>query len=127
MVEEFLFYSSYFSYAAEAGLERARSLYPAIATSASINTLTIVNRPATDVAIANITRSFDTAYEHLWHDGQTTSAFGDAFAGLAEYILESTGKDINTFLEDEGIQVNARYATLANIFGQEIESANIES
>jgi hypothetical protein len=120
------FYSDYLAHAAEAGLNRARSLYPGIATSTLVDQTTIINRPDSDVAMANLSRNFDTGYEYLWTDGHNISPIRDAVIGLSEYISESTGQDINTFLTEQGIQVEPLYATLANIFGEEIVNANIK-
>jgi hypothetical protein len=123
--ENFLFYSDYFAFIAEAGLNRARSLFPGIATSTLIDVTTIINRPNTDVATANLTRSLDTFYEYLWLDGQNIGPIRDAFEGLSAYVLQATGDDVEAYLIQEGIKVKPLYATLANIFGEEISDANI--
>ena len=124
--EQFQFYSDYFAFAAEAGLERARAMFPGITTSTLVDVSTIINRPNSDSAIANMTRAFDTSYEHLWLDGQEISPLQDAFTALSQYILETEGVDVDTFLTNNGIQVEPLYATLANIFGETITSGNIK-
>lgn len=125
-VEQFQFYSDYFAFAAEAGLERARAMFPGITTTTLVDVSTIINRPNSDAATANMTRAFDTAYEHLWLDGQEISTLQDAFTALSQYVLETEGVDVDTFLTNNGIQVEPLYATLANIFGETITSGNIK-
>ena len=122
----FLFYSDYFAFIAEAGLNRARALFPGIATSTLVDVTTIINRPQTDVATANLTRSLDTSYEYLWTDGQHIGPIRDAFEGLSAYVLEATSNDVEAFLIAKGIQVEPLYATLANIYGEKITSGNIK-
>ena len=87
---------------------------------------TIINRPNSDVAIANINRAFDTAYEYLWLDGQERGSLQDAFLALSQYVLDTEGVDVNTFLTNNGLQVESLYATLANIFGESITDSNIK-
>ena len=125
--ENFQFYSDYYAFIAEAGLNRARALYPAIAISSRIDITTIPIRPIADIAKANLTRNFDLAYESVWQEGYSISSFQGAFNSLSKYILESTGQDIDTFLSTQGIKVESTYATLANIFGEEIENSNRKS
>lgn len=126
MPDKIQFYTDYLAYAAAGGLNRARSLYPAIATSVLVDVTTVENRANADVAMTNLSRNFDTAYEHLWSDGQALSPIRDAFLGLGKYVQDSTGQDMNTYLEEQGIQVEPLYASLANIFGEEITSGNIK-
>jgi len=125
--DQFIFYSDYYAFIAEAGLNRARAIHPGITTTTLVDVSTILNPPNSDVAIANMTNAFDTAYEHLWLDGQDRGPLQDAFKGLSQYILDSEGVDVNTFLTDSGIQVEPLYATLANIFGENITNSNIKS
>ncbi len=122
----FLFYSDYFAYIAESGLERARALFSGIATSTLVDFTTITNKPNVDVATNNLTQTLDTSYEYLWLDGQHLDPIRNAFDGLSAYVLQSEGVDIDTYLTDKGIQVKPLYATLANIFGETITSGNIE-
>lgn len=124
--EQFQFYSDYFAFAASAGLERARAIFPGIITTTLVDASTIINRPSSDAAIANMTHAFDTSYEYLWLDGQEISPLQDAFTALSQYILETEGVDVNTFLTNNGLQVEPLYATLANIFGETITSGNIK-
>lgn len=126
ITEEFQFYSDYYAFAAEAGLNRARAIFPGITTTTLVDASTIINRPNSDVATANMTRAFDTAYEYLWLDGQERGSLQDAFDGLSRYVLQTEGDDINTFLTDNNLQVEPLYATLANIFGESITSSNIK-
>jgi hypothetical protein len=126
VTEQFQFYSDYYAFAAEAGLNRARAVFPGIATSTLVDTSTIINRPNADVASANISRAFDTAYEYLWLDGQERGTLQDAFLSLSNYILETKGVDINTFITNKSIQVESLYATLANIYGESIVDGNIK-
>lgn len=126
VAEQFQFYSDYFAFAAEAGLNRARAIFPGITTTTLVDTSTIINRPNSDVATANITRAFDTGYEYLWLDGQERGSLQDAFLALSQYILDSEGVDINTFITNENLQVESLYATLANIFGESITDSNIK-
>jgi len=124
--EQFQFYSDYFAFAAEGGLERARAMFPGITTTTLVDASTIINRPNSDAAIANMTHAFDTSYEYLWLDGQEISPLRDAFTALSQYILETEGVDVDTFLTNNSIQVESLYATLANIFGETITSGNIK-
>ncbi len=124
--EQFQFYSDYYAFAAEAGLERARAIFPGITTSTLVDSSTINNRPNADVATANMTRAFDTAYEYLWQDGQETGSLQDAFTALSVYVLDTKGVDIDTFLTNKSLQVEPLYATLANIFGETITDNNIK-
>lgn len=126
VAEQFQFYSDYYAFAAEAGLERARAIFPGIATATLVDTSTIINRPNSDVAIANINRAFDMSYEYLWLDGQERGSLQDSFLALSRYILESEGVDINTFITNKSIKVESLYATLANIYGESITSNNIK-
>ncbi|MHA2279860.1 MAG: hypothetical protein ACXAC5_03160 [Promethearchaeota archaeon] len=121
-----MFYSDYYAFIAEAGLNRARALFPGIAVSTLVDVTTIINRPNTDVATANLARSLDTSYEYLWLDGQHIDPIRDGFEGLSAYVLEATGDDVEAYLIQEGIKVKPLYATLANMFGEEITSGNIE-
>lgn len=126
--ENFLYYADYFAIIAESGLERARALFPGIRISTLVDTSTIINRPNSDVAIANLSRSFDTSYEYLWLDGQHIEPIQDAFNGLSQYLLESTEvEDVDEYLTAKGIQVQRLYATLANIFGEDISDSNVET
>jgi len=125
--ENFLFYSDYFAYIAEAGLNRARELFPAIATSTQVDVTSIINRRNADVAIANMTRMLDTSYEYLWLDGQHIDPIRDAFNGLSAYILKTSGLDVNSYIEQEGITVLPLYARLANIFGETVEDENLRT
>ena len=126
VAEQFQFYSDYYAFAVEAGLERARAAHPGIITSTLVDTSTIINRPNTDVAIANMTRAFDMSYEYLWLDAQERGSLQDSFLALSRYVLESKGVDINTFITNENIKVESLYATLANIYGESITSNNIK-
>lgn len=126
MANNFLFYSNYYAYALEAGINRANSILPAIAVSTRVDVTTVTNKRNVDSATANMTRAFDMGYEYLWIDAQDRSPLQDAFQGLAQYVLDENGIEVNTLLESEGIQVKPLYATLANIYGEEIEDSNIE-
>lgn len=126
ITEQFQFYSDYFAYAAEAGLNRARAVYPGIATTVLVDVSTIINQPNSDIAIANISQAFDTAYEYLWLDGQERGSLQDAFLALSQYVLDTEGDSVNTFLTNNGFQVEPLYATLANIFGESITDSNIK-
>lgn len=125
ITEQFQFYSDYFAFVAAAGLERARAIFPGIATSTFVDVSTIINRPNSDVATANMTRALDTAYEYLWLDGQEKASLGDAFFALSRYVLETEGLDVDTFLTNNNLQVEPLYATLANIFGESITDSNV--
>ena len=120
----FLFYADYFAYIADSGLNRARTLFPGIETSLRTDISTIVNKNNTN-AQSILTRKLDTAYEYLWLDGQNLNQIRDAFNGLSKYVLESTGSDVETFLTQNGITVKSTYATLANIFGENVSEINI--
>lgn len=122
----FLFYADYYAYATEAGLNRARALFPGIAISRRVNIRTVINKPNSRAAETNLTQAFDTAYEHIWSDAQERGSLQDAWLALSTYILEQYGADIDTFLTENGIQVEPLYATLANIYGEEIQDSNIE-
>ena len=97
VAEDVLFYADYFSYAVEAGINRATTLFPGIEISTLTDISTIINRPNSDVAIANFTRMFDTSYEHLWLDGLHLDPIRDAINGLSKYIEKDTTKDVNIF------------------------------
>jgi len=124
ITEKFQFYSDYYAFAAEAGLNRARAVYPGITTTTLVDVSTIINRPNSNIATANMTRAFDASYEYLWRDAQNTGSLQDAFHALSRYILEAEGVDINTFITNKNIQVERLYATLANIFGESITESN---
>ena len=124
--EDFQFYSDYYAFAAEAGLNRARDLYPGIAVSARLDLTTVPNRPLGDLAKASLSRNMDLSYESLWQEGNSIAPFQQAFYSLSEYILATAGQEIEDFLTAQGIQVEQTYATLANIFGEDITSANIK-
>lgn len=126
VAEQFQFYSDYYAFAAEAGLNRARIVFDGIVTTTQVDSSTIINRPNADVATANMTRAFDTAYEYLWQDAQENGSLQDAFLALSRYVLESEGVDIDAFITNKSIQVESLYATLANIFGESITSSNIK-
>ena len=126
ITDQFQFYSDYFAYAAAAGLDRARAIFPGIATSTLVDVSTIINRPNSDAAMANMTSAFDTAYEYLWLDGQERASLQDAFLALSRYILEAEGVDVDTFLTNNNLQVEPLYATLANIFGETITDNNVK-
>jgi hypothetical protein len=123
----FLYYADYFAYAVEAGLNRARALFPSIEVSTRVDVNTIVDRPNSDLAIANATRSFDTTYENIWTDATALAPIQKAFEGLADYVLVATGLDINSYLEAHGIKVFPLYASLSSVFGEEIEGTNVRS
>lgn len=125
--ENFLFYADYFAYIAESGLNRARDLFPAISTSTRVDVLTIINRTTTDIATRNMSRMLDTSYEYLWLDGQHIDPIRDAFTGLSDYILKSTGLGVTAYIEQQGIAVLPQYARLANIFGETIKAPNIRN
>lgn len=126
ITEQFQFYSDYYAFAAEAGLNRARAIFPGITTSTLVDVSTIINRPNSDAATANMTRALDTAYEYFWQDGQERGSLQDSFFALSQYVLEKEGIDVNTFLTNNNLQVESLYATLANIFGESITSGNIK-
>jgi len=126
ITDKFQFYSDYYAFAAEAGINRARAIFPGITTSTLVDVSTVINRPNSDVATANMTRAFDTAYEYLWSDGQERGSLQDSFFALSRYILLTEEVDINTFLTNHILQVEPLYATLANIFGESIISGNIK-
>jgi len=126
VIEQFQFYSDYYAFAAEAGLNRARVVFSGIATSRLVNIPTIINRTNADLSIANVTRAFDTSYEHLWQDGQERGSLQDAFFALSQYLLEKVGTDVNTFLTNNNLKVSSLYATLANIFGESITSDKVK-
>lgn len=126
ITEQFQFYSDYYAFAAEAGINRARAIFPGITTTTLVDSSTIINRPNTDVATANMTRAFDTAYEYFWQDGQENGSLQDAFFALSRYVLDTEGIDVNTFLTNESLQVEPLYATLANIYGESITASNIK-
>lgn len=123
----FLFYSDYFAYIAEAGLNRARALFPGIAVSTRVDIATIVDQPNSDIAIANMTRSFDTSYENIWTDANALGPIQAAFEGLSAYLLVATGLDVNSYLVAHGITVFPLYASLSSAFSEDIEEANIRS
>ena len=126
ITEQFQFYSDYYAFAVEAGLNRARAIFPGITTTTLVDSSTIINRPNADVATANMTRAFDTGYEHLWQDGQERGSLQDTFFALSRYVLDTKGVDINTFITNKSIQVESLYATLANIYGESITAGNIK-
>ncbi len=126
ITEEFQFYSDYYAFAAEAGINRARAIHPGILTSTLVDVSTIINRPLSDAATANMTRAFDTAYEYFWQDGQERGSLQDAFFALSNYVLQTEGTDVESFLTTKGLKVEPLYATLANIFGESITSGNIK-
>lgn len=126
ITEQFQFYSDYYAFAAEAGVNRARAIFPGITTTTLVDSSTIINRPNADVATANMTRAFDTAYEYFWQDGQENGSLQDAFFALSRYVLDTEGIDVNTFLTNESLQVEPLYATLANIYGESITASNIK-
>jgi hypothetical protein len=121
-----LFYATYFSYAADAGVNRARALFPGIELSTIGDSTTIPNRPSADIATSQFTRQLDSSYEHLWKDGQHIPPIQKAIEGLSAYIVAVTGLSVTEFLEEQGISVKPTYAQLANIFGEEITEANID-
>lgn len=123
---DFQFYSDYYAFAVEAGLNRARELYPGIEVSSQLDLTTVLNRPLADLAKASLSRNFDLSYESLWQEGHSIASFQQSFYALSEYILGVTDQDIDTFLSAQGIKVEPLYATLANIFGEDITSANIK-
>lgn len=125
--DNFLYYADYFAYATEAGLNRARTLHSGIEVTTLVDVTTIVDRPNSDIAIANMTRTFDTTYETLWTDATALGPIQQAFKGLSDYVLVATGLDINSYLESESIQVFPLYASLSSAFGEDIEEANIRS
>ena len=122
-----IYYSDYFAYASEAGINRARALAPAIATSVSVDVSTIVLPVNADVAVKNLSRALDMGYEWLWRDGQTLTPLQQAYIGLANYIRAKSAQEIEDYLTDEGIQVEQIYATIHNIFDEtDISSGNIK-
>ncbi len=125
--ENMIYYSDYFAHAASAGLNRARALAPAIATSVSVDVSTIVLPVNADVAVKNFSRLLDIGYEWLWQDGQSLTSLQKSFMGLAEYIRIKTSQEVEDYLTAESIQVEPTYATIHNILSEtDITEGNIK-
>lgn len=126
LTDNFPFYSDYFAFIAESGLNRAIVLFPSIATSTIVDPRTI-DLPENSVAARrNFSRALDLAYESIWLDGQSLPPIRKAFDGLAAWVLADSGQTVDDFLTIEGIQVEPLYATLSAIFDQTIQSSNIK-
>jgi len=125
--EKMIFYSDYFAYIAEAGLNRSRAIFPAIATSVSADTSTIVNPVNADSAIKNLSNKLETSYEWFWSDAQNTTPMQRSFIGLSEYIRKKSGLEVEDYLTQEGIQVESTYAQIHNIFEEtDISTGNVK-
>ncbi len=123
-----IFYSDYFAIVAEAGLNRARAIAPAITTSTLADFTTIVLPVNAKVATKNLSRILDTSYEWFWRDGQSLTSMQQSFIGLSEYIKKKTGLTIEAYITQEGIQVEPVYARIHDIFSEtDISSGNIKT
>ncbi len=126
--ESFLFYSDYYAFAAEAGLDRARAISQGFALPNLLDKTSVDIPQTVDETIADLGRTFDLAYEFLWSEAQSKNVLRSSFQALSAYVLEVESKDINTFLTDENIKVDKFYAKLANIFASEsITTENIKT
>lgn len=123
-----IFYSDYFAFVAEAGLNRARAIAPAITTTVFTDPSTITIPVNADVAVTNLSNILDSSYEWYWRDGQNLTPMRQAFIGLSDYIRKKSGLSINAYITQEGIQVEAIYAEIHNILdATSIDSGNIKS
>lgn len=125
--DQFIIYSDYFAFAAEAGLERARALFPAIQTITRVNIFSMESPANSDVAVNNFIQELDVSYEFIWLDGQSLSPIRDAFIGLENYILKKSGLAVDDFLNNSSIKLESLYVTLHNIVGEnEISSGHLK-
>ena len=125
IVEDALFYTNYFAYIAESGLNRARYLFPGIQLSLLADPLTIANANNAVVSRSHLSRAFITSYEYLWVEGHDESPVSDAVLGLSNYILQSTGLNMDEFLTSRTITVSLLYARLSEVSGIPISDGNI--
>lgn len=123
-----IYYSDYFAFAAEAGLNRARAIAPAITTSVLANLSTIAVPVNAESATKNLSRSLDTSYEWYWQDGQNLTPMQKSFDGLSEYITRKSGLTVDAYITQEGIQVEPIYAQIHDIFSAtDITEGNIKT
>lgn len=126
--ENFIFYSDYYAFAADAGLNRARAISQGFTLPGLLDKTSVDIPETVDEMITDLGRTFDLAYEFLWSEGQSKNVLRTSFQALSKYILEAESKNIETFLTDENIKVEQLYATLANIFASEsITTGNIKT
>lgn len=123
--ERFLYYADYFALAASAGQRGSQALFGAIDAAASVNPLTFeVFEDAITIRnqlIDNIQMSYETVF---------TSASGlepmrQAFTELSTHIERFAGQDVDDYLTDRGIQVDATYANISALIGRSIRESNV--
>lgn len=121
----FIFYTDYYSVAATAGIERARSVFKGINPALRVNTSTFDVYDSADLSIGNLVASIRTAYDITFIEATSLAPMSGAFFALAEHIKKWTGLTVDQFLISEGIEVDSTYARISGLLGNTITSGNI--
>ncbi len=121
---KFLQYTSYFGEVAQAGMWGAESLIGTASRVQSVDVGTfVVFRDALE-STNDLVANLQTAYVNVSTDAYNVAAWRLAFQALSDHILQWTGSSINTYLTDQGIQINRKYAQLIT---ETISAANVET
>ena len=123
--DRFLVYVDYFTIAAQAGLQSAEALVNAINYSQNINLETLGVATVADAAQSALSQTLVTSYKQILISAQSTIAMSDAFRALIDHIKTFTGDTLNAYLTSNGIKVTSTFADLCRIFGEIIDSSNI--
>jgi len=122
----FQFYADYFAYVAEAGLSSARPLVSAVqaALQVDVSTFEFVNDAfqARNYLISTL----QSSYEKIYSEAYSLGYMRQSFLALSDHIRQWTGKNVNSYLEDNGIKVFTAYASIMTALGDAISEQNVE-
>jgi hypothetical protein len=123
---QFSMYADYFAYAANAGIESSRSMVSASKTAllADPSTFTYVNdaMQSRNYLVNNLQSSYQKIYSEAYALGHMQQAFFD----LADHVHRTSGQDVNSYLETNGIKVFRAYASIMTTLGEPVSESNVK-
>ncbi len=125
-VDRFQFYSDYFAFAAESGLKSAQSLFPTVASAASVDVRTFSYFVEAITTKNSLVGNLRSSYEQVFINAFSLEPMRDAFLNLADHVKKFTGGTLDDYLADNNIQVEGVYARISNLTGNTVSSSNIK-
>lgn len=125
-VNKFIFYSSYYAMAADAGVEATFPLTDILNYTNQINPSDFAREDSQRSALANFQGVIGTAYGITTEFARDLTPMQQAFDSLSKYLQDVAGSTVTEYVQNNNIMVENSYAQIANVFGESIPDTNIK-
>jgi len=126
LYDTFTSYESKYTDIIESGLQSRNALRAGLQAVSDVNIDTFNSMSDGTSTKANLTGQMKIALAGVLSKAQSENMMREPFLRLKDYIEQESGKDLDTFLTDNSIQVSATFASLMNYYSITISAANIK-